>query len=227
MDMQKVGGFLRELRKARGVTQEQVAERLGVAGRTVSRWETAACLPDLDMLLQLAEFYHVEIRELLNGEQQKKSTGKDANETLRKLVDLSRLERERAAGVGLAAFCVTFFTCATVLLLQLLRFMDIRLIAGEAVVWTVGGVSMLVMTVREGLWELFSGGSRKTVRDVAVSAVCAALFAVLELMLLSRIMQGMALAVLITAGLFLAQTALGYLVIRLCAGLSHRRSTAL
>lgn len=40
MNQQKIGGFLKELRKEKGITQEQVAEHFGVAGRTVSRWET-------------------------------------------------------------------------------------------------------------------------------------------------------------------------------------------
>ena len=42
MDMKKIGSFLKILRKEKGLTQEQLAEKLGVAGRTVSRWETAS-----------------------------------------------------------------------------------------------------------------------------------------------------------------------------------------
>ena len=40
MDQKKIGSFLKELRKAKGLTQEQLAEQLNVSGRTVSRWET-------------------------------------------------------------------------------------------------------------------------------------------------------------------------------------------
>lgn len=40
MDQKRIGGFIKELRKAKGITQEQFAEILGVSGRTVSRWET-------------------------------------------------------------------------------------------------------------------------------------------------------------------------------------------
>lgn len=40
MDQKKIGSFLKELRKEKGFTQEQLAEKLNVAGRTVSRWET-------------------------------------------------------------------------------------------------------------------------------------------------------------------------------------------
>ena len=40
MDQIKVGAFLKDLRKEKGITQEQLAEKLGVSGRTISRWET-------------------------------------------------------------------------------------------------------------------------------------------------------------------------------------------
>ena len=51
MDLMKIGTFLQELRKEKGLTQEQLAEQLGVARRTVSRWETGANMPDLDILV--------------------------------------------------------------------------------------------------------------------------------------------------------------------------------
>ncbi len=71
MDMKKIGGFLRRLRKEKGLTQEQLAEILFVSGRTVSRWETGTNMPDLSILILLAELYDVEIKEILDGERRK------------------------------------------------------------------------------------------------------------------------------------------------------------
>lgn len=68
MDQQKIGAFLRELRKKKKITQEQFAEMLNVSNRTISRWENGNNLPDLDVLMQIADYYEVELRELLNGE---------------------------------------------------------------------------------------------------------------------------------------------------------------
>ena len=68
MDLVKIGRFLQELRKEKGLTQEQLAEQMGVARRTVSRWETGSNMPDLDILIELADLYAVDLRELLNGE---------------------------------------------------------------------------------------------------------------------------------------------------------------
>ena len=67
MDAKKIGTFLKELRKEKGLTQEQLADELHVLSKTVSRWETARTLPDLETLLQLASFYNVELRELIEG----------------------------------------------------------------------------------------------------------------------------------------------------------------
>ena len=56
MDQKKTGSLLKELRKEKGMTQEQLAEYLNVSGRTISRWETGANLPDLDLLVTLSDY---------------------------------------------------------------------------------------------------------------------------------------------------------------------------
>ncbi len=68
MDPVKCGNYLKTLRKQKGLTQEQLAEMLGVTNRSVSRWETGANLPDIDIIIFLSEYYDVDIRDLLNGE---------------------------------------------------------------------------------------------------------------------------------------------------------------
>ena len=68
MDTKKIGAFLKQCRKEKNLTQEQLAEKFEVSARTVSRWETGINMPDLSILVQLAEYYDVELRELLDGE---------------------------------------------------------------------------------------------------------------------------------------------------------------
>ena len=65
MNQQKIGKLLRELRKEKGMTQEQLAEHFHVSSRTVSRWETGNNMPDLSLLIELADFYDVDIREII------------------------------------------------------------------------------------------------------------------------------------------------------------------
>ena len=68
MDPVKCGNYLKTLRKEKRLTQEQLAEMLGVSNRSVSRWETGANLPDIDIIIILSEYYDVDIRDILDGE---------------------------------------------------------------------------------------------------------------------------------------------------------------
>ena len=68
MEQQKIGSFLKELSKEQNLTQEQFAEQLGVSGRSVSRWETGINMPDISLLVEIAEFYDVSISEIIDGE---------------------------------------------------------------------------------------------------------------------------------------------------------------
>lgn len=72
MNQQKIGNFLKELRKEKQITQEQLANYLNVTNRSVSRWETGNNLPDLDILIQLSKYYNVQLIEILEGEKMTK-----------------------------------------------------------------------------------------------------------------------------------------------------------
>ena len=85
MDQQKVGSFLKELRKEKDITQEQLAEQLNVSGRTVSRWETGNNMPDISVLVELADFYDVSIPEIIDGERKSENMNKEVKETAMKL----------------------------------------------------------------------------------------------------------------------------------------------
>lgn len=68
MDTIKIGCFLRELRKEKNLTQEQLADVFNVSARTVSRWETGSNMPDISILVEIADYYQLDVREILNGE---------------------------------------------------------------------------------------------------------------------------------------------------------------
>lgn len=95
MDQTKIGMFFRELRKEKELTQEQLAEQFGVSRRTVSRWETGSNMPDLDILIEMADYYEVELRELLDGERREKKMDKELEETVLKVADYSNDVKQR------------------------------------------------------------------------------------------------------------------------------------
>ena len=68
MDLMKTGKFIADLRKEKGLTQEQLGEKIGVTNKTVSRWETGVYLPPADVMLVLGELFSVSVNEILDDE---------------------------------------------------------------------------------------------------------------------------------------------------------------
>ena len=95
MDQQKIGRFLKDLRKEKNLTQEQLAEQFQISRRTVSRWETGSNLPDLDILIEMADYYDVDLRELLDGERKSEKMNKELEETVLKVADYSNEEKQK------------------------------------------------------------------------------------------------------------------------------------
>ena len=94
MDQKKIGNFLKDLRKANGFTQEQVAERLGTSSRTISRWETGAYMPDISLLVTIAEMYDVDVREIIDGERKEENMNSEVKEVAVKMADYSTMEKK-------------------------------------------------------------------------------------------------------------------------------------
>lgn len=68
MDLNKIGKFIMTLRKEKGLTQEQLGAKLGVSGKSVSKWERGVNAPDIAILEKLSNELNVSINELLKGE---------------------------------------------------------------------------------------------------------------------------------------------------------------
>ena len=95
MNQQKMGEFLKNLRKEKGLTQEDLAEKFYTSSRTVSRWETGKTIPDLNTLIELADFYNVDIREIIDGEKKSENMDKETKETLKKVAEYAEEENKR------------------------------------------------------------------------------------------------------------------------------------
>lgn len=68
MDTVKMGRFLKELRKEKGFTQEQLGELIGVTNKTISRWENGNYIPPIECLEMLSDIYQISINEMVAGE---------------------------------------------------------------------------------------------------------------------------------------------------------------
>ena len=68
MDQERIGKFIAALRKEKGMTQEQLAENLGVSSKTISRWENGKNMPDYSILEDLTDELGITVNELIRGE---------------------------------------------------------------------------------------------------------------------------------------------------------------
>lgn len=101
MDPIKIGAFLRELRKEKNLTQQEVAEVFMVTNRTISRWETGANMPDISIITEIADFYGVDVRELIEGERMQvessteigSDSSEDTDKTLEKIIEYAGEEK--------------------------------------------------------------------------------------------------------------------------------------
>ncbi len=107
MDQKKIGAFLKELRKEKQMTQEQLAEILGVTNRSISRWENGVNMPDFDLVIEIANYYNVNIEEILDGERKSEMIDRKTEQILLKVADYESNEKQsfskRVCGLFIAA----------------------------------------------------------------------------------------------------------------------------
>ena len=95
MDPIRIGAFLKELRKERNMTLEAIAGKFGVTQRSVSRWENGTTMPDISVLIELADFYDIDIRELLRGERKSENMDTDLKETLEMVAEYTEADKAK------------------------------------------------------------------------------------------------------------------------------------
>ncbi len=220
MNMKKIGSFLKELRKEKGLTQEQLAEKLGVAGRTISRWETASNMPDLSILIQLAEFYDVEISEILDGERKDKDMDKELKETLTKMADYSEIKKKKFADVCNLVLLITFIICAITLVVQLIIFGSIQYIIGETVTILIGGIISIAITVKNGLWDVSSKCKATKLKDIMTSGIMSFVFTVAGSATIYSRIENIKFITVFAIVFFIVIFALGFTVLRILSKLS-------
>lgn len=105
MNQEKIGRFIAEKRKDKKLTQEQLAEKLGVSTNAVSKWERGLCLMDMSLLKPLSEILEVSVNEILSGEKIiDKDIEKKSEENIIKLTELIDLKTMKYGIIGMALF---------------------------------------------------------------------------------------------------------------------------
>lgn len=93
MNQEKIGRFISELRKEKGMTQANMAEQLGITDRAISKWETGKSMPDSSIMLELCDLLSINVNELLKGERISMEKRDTASEEL--LLELKKENEEK------------------------------------------------------------------------------------------------------------------------------------
>ena len=92
MNQLVTGKFISQKRKEKNLTQEQLAEKLGVSNKTVSKWETGKCMPDYSVVKSLCKELEITVAELMDGEAAEEKSVRTYDEE--QIMDLLRRTQE-------------------------------------------------------------------------------------------------------------------------------------
>ena len=105
MDQIAIGKFIAKKRKEKIITQEQLAERLGVSNKTISKWETGKCLPDYSNIESLCCALDITMAELLDGEEDENSIHTHDNQQVLKMLEETQvLKKKKKLLIGIVLF---------------------------------------------------------------------------------------------------------------------------
>ena len=88
MDQLKIGKFIAECRKQKNLTQMQLAEKLGITDKAISKWERGIAMPDSSIMLEFCDILGISVNELLSGEKINMENNNQKNEQL--LLDMAK-----------------------------------------------------------------------------------------------------------------------------------------
>ena len=103
MNQTTIGSYIARKRREQNLTQEQLAQQLGVSNKTISKWENGKCMPDYSIIQRLCEAIHVSLPELMDGEDAADSSVRvyDDEQILDLLRRTQELERQKGVLYGL------------------------------------------------------------------------------------------------------------------------------
>lgn len=130
MNQIKIGKFIAECRKRQGLTQMQLAEKLNITDKAVSKWERGMAMPDSSIMLELCDILDITVNELLSGEKISMENNDRKNEQL--LVDMSKeLEKKNK-----------------------IIWNSMWIIMGVSITALIAGIFLAAFLIPEGIWQL-------------------------------------------------------------------------
>ena len=165
MDQIKIGKFIATCRKKENLTQMQLAEKLGITDRAVSKWETGKTMPDSAIMLQLCDILKITVNDLLSGEVVTMDQyNKEMENKLLELVKEKELADKRLLAVevfiGITATVVLFAMIFVAAFVQMEDWLRITLIVFGFVLFLAGCFCALRIEQVAGYYECKACGNR-------------------------------------------------------------------
>ena len=129
MNQIKTGRFIAECRKKAGLTQMQLAEKLGITDKAISKWERGMAMPDTSIMLELCDILGISVNELLSGEKIDMENKNHQNEQM--LLDMAKELEQKNQTIWKAMWAI----------------MSISLTA------LIAGISIAAFLIPEGVWQ--------------------------------------------------------------------------
>ncbi len=177
MDQDVIGKFIAKMRKEKNLTQAQLAEKINITDRAVSKWETEKSLPDSSIMLELCEILGITVNELLNGE--KINTG-----ICEKLADESFLVLDERANPVPARKGLIPILFSAILLVGILVCCICNIAISGKLSWSLIPILSTIF-----VWIVVFPGIVLERKGITASLVSFSLFTIPYLFLLSRIVQ--------------------------------------
>ncbi len=130
MDQTKIGRFIAEKRKAQNLTQAELAEKLGITDRAVSKWENGRSLPDSSIMLELCRELEISVNDLLSGEEISMENNDRKNEKL--LLEMSKELEEKNKTIWTSMWAIMIVSITALL----------------------AGIFIAAFVIPEGVWQL-------------------------------------------------------------------------
>ena len=165
MDQVKIGRFIAEKRKAAGLTQSQLADRLNITDRAVSKWETGRSLPDSSIMLELCAVLKITVNDMLSGEvvavdNYNRELENKLIETLRQKEQADKRLLALEIFIGILVTLILLALVAVAAFVQLENWLRIVLIVTGFVVFLIGVFYAIKIEQTAGYYECAECGHR-------------------------------------------------------------------
>ena len=158
MDQIKIGKFISEKRKEAGITQSELAEKLYITDRAISKWENGNCMPDVGTIPELCKILNITINDLFSGEVvNMRDNEKKLEENLMEMARLKEEADKRLLNlelvIGFIAIFILFGAIAIVNYIEMEEWVKLVIIIPSAIVFLVAMIFALRIEQTAGYYE--------------------------------------------------------------------------